>query len=317
MAQNVNFAPVRNPANPDRAFIYRVAPEVCTLGYDQRAINRGIAAPRWNKSPDVVASTLLAATGNIVTLKFDDVVHVYGVVQNSKTVALLSPFVEPVTPNFKATTGALAGLVFSKDDEEQAWLAYQAREKGDKVVIMYSNVTAPEAQDQKSTARNIKDGTALSMFYDTQRWWVIYQDDEGKLVCHNEKVQKTTSIDDDESNFISGTPIASCFIPRSDINPDKVPKFDTNALGRVIVYWVRMMNRQPVLYRSHADLLAKSQSADFTTPVAATDEGVSVQKLAQIGIITDKKNNNNHLFVAKEGKDNISSVTDSWATRKE
>ena len=77
MAQVVAFSPIRNPANPDRVFIYRVAPKVHTLSYDQRALHKGVAAPRWNKDPlgdDGVPSTQLQGDSNIVTLLFDDVV---------------------------------------------------------------------------------------------------------------------------------------------------------------------------------------------------------------------------------------------------
>lgn len=74
MSQNVNFSPIRNPANEERVFVYRVAPTVQTLGYDQRAVGKGPSNPRWNKDPTKVPSTRLLATSNIVTLNFDDVV---------------------------------------------------------------------------------------------------------------------------------------------------------------------------------------------------------------------------------------------------
>lgn len=76
--QHVAFSPIRNPANPDRVFIYRVAPTEHTLSYEQRAIHKGISAPRWNKNPsatDGVASTILRGDSNVVTLSFDDVVR--------------------------------------------------------------------------------------------------------------------------------------------------------------------------------------------------------------------------------------------------
>lgn len=75
--QNVAFSTIRNPANRERVFIYRVAPQDCTLSYEQRAIHKGISAPRWNKSPgasDGVPSTLMRGDSNVVTLIFDDVV---------------------------------------------------------------------------------------------------------------------------------------------------------------------------------------------------------------------------------------------------
>lgn len=51
MAENVDFSPMRNPANPDRIFIFRIAPKDNTLSYEQRAIHKSISAPRWNKNP--------------------------------------------------------------------------------------------------------------------------------------------------------------------------------------------------------------------------------------------------------------------------
>lgn len=76
--QYVAFSPIRNPVNRDRVFIYRIAPKEHTLSYEQRAIQKGISAPRWNKNPtanDGVPSTVLRADSNIVALVFDDVVR--------------------------------------------------------------------------------------------------------------------------------------------------------------------------------------------------------------------------------------------------
>lgn len=76
-AQNVAFSAIRNPANRERVFIYRVAPQDCTLSYEQRAIHKGISAPRWNKNPDAsdgVPSTRMRGDSDVVTLVFDDVV---------------------------------------------------------------------------------------------------------------------------------------------------------------------------------------------------------------------------------------------------
>jgi hypothetical protein len=76
-AQNVAFSAIRNPANRERVFIYRVAPQDCTLSYEQRAIHKGVSAPRWNKNPDAsdgVPSTRMRGDSDVVTLVFDDVV---------------------------------------------------------------------------------------------------------------------------------------------------------------------------------------------------------------------------------------------------
>lgn len=119
------------------------------------------------------------------------------------------------------------------------------------------------------------------------------------------------------SHFTKKTPIASCFIPAKYIDATRVPGFRSDALGRVIVYWVRMFNNRPCLYRSHADLTEKSSTADFSEPRQATDNGVAVEPLAQISVVTNLATQSNYLFVAKHGGDNISSVTDDWSTKDE
>lgn len=74
--QYVGFSTIRNPANPNRVFIYRVAADNSTLCFEQRAIQKGVSAPRWNKTPTAegVPSTTLRGDSNIVTMIFDDVV---------------------------------------------------------------------------------------------------------------------------------------------------------------------------------------------------------------------------------------------------
>lgn len=333
MSQEAAFAPVRNPANPDRVFIYRVAPGVHTLSYDQRALHKGVAAPRWNKNPSDtdqddaetpgapgVPSTLIRGDSNIVSLVFDDVVHVYGVVAGTNYVSLLSPFVEPVRPKIECNLGKLAGCAFTEHDEEQARLIYQGYDsnKENKIPkLFFSDVTSPDAQDMPSTAKDVKNATSLSLFHDSMRFWIIYQNKDGQLVAHNEKDQKPSVISPDTSHFLDNTPIGSCFIPAKDIDSSKVPGFRPDALGRVIVYWVREFNHTPCLYRSHADLTEKSSSADFSEPRQATENGVSVQKFSQIGIVPNPQTQSNYVFISKEGADNISSVTDDWATKNE
>jgi hypothetical protein len=78
-----------------------------------------------------------------------------------------------------------------------------------------------------------------------------------------------------------------------------------------------MFNGKPRLYRSHADLTERSSSADFSEPRQATENGVAVEQLAQISVIPNPETQSNYLFVAKHGGDNISSVSDSWATKNE
>lgn len=58
--------------------------------------------------------------------------------------------------------------------------------------LMWADVTDPEAQDKPSTAKDPKSGTALSIFHDTKRYWLIYQNVDGKLVAQNEKDQLGT-----------------------------------------------------------------------------------------------------------------------------
>ncbi|VUC25608.1 unnamed protein product [Clonostachys rosea] len=322
-AQHVAFSAIRNPANPDRVFIYRVAPKDNTLSYEQRAIHKGVSAPRWNKNPNGkggVPSTTLNGTSNIVTLIFDDVVQVFGVSATTGYLSLISPFVEPLEPKVDCIQGKLAGVVFTEHDEEQAWLVYEGKEgNGDNAEpkLMYCDVTTPETPDTASSAKDIKKGTGLSLFHDTRRCWVIFQNKSGQLVAHNEKDQKPSVISPDTAHFGEKTPIASCFIPAKEIDTNEVPGFRSDALGRVIVYWVRYFNGKPRLYRSHADLTEKSSSAEFSEPRQATENGVAVEPLGQISVVVNPSTQSNYLFVAKHGGDNISSVTDNWATKHE
>ncbi|ETI24823.1 hypothetical protein G647_04193 [Cladophialophora carrionii CBS 160.54] len=305
MSQNVNFSPIRNPANPERVFVYRVAPTVQTLGYDQRTVGKGPANPRWNKDPTKLPSTRLLAASNIVTLNFDDVVHVYGVAQTSTLVSLLSPFTEVVGAETKAPHGALAGCAVTEGDAVQAWLAYQGSD-GTKEPLMWTDVTDADAQDKPSTAKYPMSGTALSVFHDTKRYWLIYQNDDGKLVAQNEKDQIGSEIHAEKSNFIEKTPIGTCFIPG----------YKEGTLGRAIVYWVRLTNQANVLYRSHADI-TDAKTATWSDPKPATSAGQTVQPLAQIGVITENKTKSNWVYVAKEGKDNITAVSDPWQAKEE
>ncbi|CVL11706.1 hypothetical protein FPRO06_13013 [Fusarium proliferatum] len=328
-SQHVAFSAVRNPANRDRVFIYRVAPNDHNLSYEQRAIHKGISAPRWNKNPEV-PSTILRGESNIVTLIFDDVVHIYGVCVKDNLISLLSPFVEPLESKASCDEGKLAGVCFSEHDEEQAWLVYEkpdGEEDNAKSRLMYCDLGTPQTPDKPSTAKSIMKGTYLSLFHDTRRCWVIFQNESGQLVAHNETDQKPSVISADSSHFAifrtdksnvsDPTPIASCFIPAKDIDTTQVPGFRSDALGRVIVYWVRTFNGKPCLYRSHADLTERSSSADFSEPRQATENGVSVEPLAQISVVPNAETQSNYLFIVKHGGDNISSVADSWATMNE
>lgn len=55
---------------------------------------------------------------------------------------------------------------------------------------MYCDITTPETPDTSSSAKDVLEATSLSLFHDTRRFWVIYQNKDGQLVAHNEKDQK-------------------------------------------------------------------------------------------------------------------------------
>jgi hypothetical protein len=149
---------------------------------------------------------------------------------------------------------------------------------------MWTNVTDSDAKDQPSSAKTAMSGTALSIFHDTKRRWLVYQNSDGLLVAQNEKDQFRTSpaklnqsytikanmtcltaslINTDAGNFIESTPIGSCFIPG----------YKEGTLGRAIVYWIRRTNKADVLYRSHADIIAKTKTSVWSDPKPATDSG--------------------------------------------
>ena len=56
--------------------------------------------------------------------------------------------------------------------------------------LMYCDVTTPETPDLPSTAKDIRPMTSLSLFHDTRRFWVVFQNNAGQLVAHNETDQK-------------------------------------------------------------------------------------------------------------------------------
>ncbi|KAL8792888.1 MAG: hypothetical protein Q9195_004530 [Heterodermia aff. obscurata] len=308
-AENVSFSAILNPINPSRVLIYRIAPNNYTLGFDQRPLLTDTSVPRSNPDPAKLASTILDPTSNIVALKFNDTVNVYGVAATSKIVALLSPFVEPITPEVKATNGIIAGCTAG----DKAWIAYQKQNVKKENVIYYSEVSAPKANNSSFAADNVRDKTALSLFHDTKRLWVVYQEPEGKLVAYNHKDQSSTDVAPDKSQFIKGTPITSVFVSADKIDTTKAPKFkSSNLLGRVIIYWVKSYNDSPVLYRSYADVDSKFTVLQFSTPTSATSDSVTVHLTAQIGSVMDKQEQVNRLYVSKLGEDNITQVTDSW-----
>lgn len=311
MAENVGFSAVLNPVNPARVLIYRITPKKYTLGFDQRPIIGDTSVPRTNPDPALVKSTLLDPLSNVVALKFDDTVNVYGVVAETQIISLISPFVEPINPTVKSPNSVLAGTVApgEKGSKDKAWVAYTGQTDAKVNIIYYSDVTTPKANNSQFAAKNVRDKTSLSLFHDTKRLWAIYQNVEGQLIAYNHKEQNPSNIYSDTDFFIKGTPICSIFIP-----VDKITNGNKASLGRVIVYWVRSYNGDPTLFRSHADIKAKNSTAVFSTPIPATGDAQIVHKTAQISVVMDKAEQCNRLYVAKAGEDNISQVTDSWVT---
>ncbi|KAF4334077.1 hypothetical protein FBEOM_12088 [Fusarium beomiforme] len=337
-AQHIAFSAIRNPCSGDGVFIFRASPDDHNLSCELRAIHDGVSAPPSKKN-SIVQSPTLQGNSNLVTLMFDNMVHTYGVRAEDNLVSLLSPVVEQLNPEAKCEEGKLAGVAFTESYEEQAWLAYETKDglvpvpsspllrtvtdvfdtcreaDNAKPKLMYCDVITPEIEGTASKAKDILEGTSLGLFHDTQRCWVVYQNKSGQLVAYNEKDQKPSVISVDSSQFSNATPVASCFIPVKDIDKAQVTCFRSDAMGRVIIYWVRTSDGQPYLYRSHADLTDKSSSADFSEPRNATEIRISVEPLGQISVVPNPETQSNYLFVTKLGGDNVSSVTDYWATK--
>lgn len=187
-AENVGFSAILNPINTSKVLIYRIAPSNYTLGFDQRPLIADTSVPRSNPNLETLPSTVLDPTSNIVALKFNDIVHVYGVAATSKIIALVSPFVEPITPEAKAANGMIAGCTAG----DKAWIAFQNQTSSKQNIIYLSDVSAPKANNSALAAPDVRDKTALSMFHDTKRLWIVYQHTKGKIVAYNNKDQSGT-----------------------------------------------------------------------------------------------------------------------------
>lgn len=313
-AQTVGFSAISNPLNAEKVVVYRISPNNYTLGFDQRSLDDRTTSPRHNHDPEKVASTFLDPTSNVVALKFNDNVNVYGVGATSKVVALVSPFVEPINPELKANSGMIAGCTSG----DKAWIVTQGQNSEKENTIFLTDVSAPKAQTWDLSASDIRDKTALSLFHDGKRLWVVYQRVKGRLVVYNDESSADEDVSKENSQFIKGTAIASVFVPASMIDATKQPKFqDGTLLGRVIIYWVKLHDGEtPRLYRSHAEVNSKTTDLTFSTPMSATDEQLKVHEAAQIGFVLDKKEQLTRLYVSKKGEDNITQVTDKWFPEK-
>ncbi|KAH8749778.1 hypothetical protein F5882DRAFT_445761 [Hyaloscypha sp. PMI_1271] len=301
------------PANPERVQLFRVAAKTHTLGFEQRPLSGKGVVNIWqsNTDPVKVPSPVLLASSAIVTLAFDDVVHVYSVHAETKLVTLVSPYVDPVSPPLKSTSGYIAGCTNS--DGTNAYVYYQEATSNGAQVIKFSDVSDSNSNSGKINATEIKPNTWLGAIWDTRRAWVFYQKVDNIIIAYNTNQSTTSSVHDQREYFIPQTPIGVVFVPNKDLKVAGLPDFKPEALGRVFVYYINNVNSESILYRSWGDIFSKDTTIKFGDPAQVSSQAIGVQADAQISVVADKDARANRLFVAKIGdQDKVNLVTDRF-----
>ncbi|KAM6536270.1 hypothetical protein FALCPG4_002280 [Fusarium falciforme] len=254
---------------------------------------------------------VLKAKSNHVSMVYDDIVHVYSVSADSKTICLLSPVFMPLK---KAGVAELKGKISGcSNGKDQGWIYFQKQvflssgflREGDNYYIYEKNLSNPEEDPIRvSKTNNSMENTDLVALYDGNYRWIAYQ---------------TKSDGDDEDSEIKvirlGPSATGHFIAHSSKYLDnKLAEFSaaySNKDSKEMIH-LYFRGRGNLLYRSSSEVTGGR--ANFSKPYSLPGP-VKLAPFTSLSVVPSPKPDQklNVIYAFKwGGKGQVTVFEDKW-----
>ncbi|KAF5564808.1 hypothetical protein FNAPI_2004 [Fusarium napiforme] len=267
---------------------------------DQKEGKDGVIG--YYTKPATIVPTLRPGS-KLVTTIFNDIVHVYGVHEQTGQISQFSPIFSHVK-NAKAEFNNFAACSNPKDDGK-GYLYFQMKRNGKHFIhevnlsITGSVPTLVDGTDEADP------GTDIIAFHDGRDRWIIYQ----KTTAGRGKGSKEIVLRGVDNGKQQAIPDSSnCFNPPIDLARIAVANARTpeNQDDQVFVYVIGGNNK---IYRSHATIAKGTPTFESFKSLAQVTH---VNDYTSMSVVADPANEENLIFAMPEDGDGISLQRDPW-----
>ncbi|CAJ0553247.1 Ff.00g117590.m01.CDS01 [Fusarium sp. VM40] len=291
----------------EKVFVFQSLPNR-TVGMDQinfgdKSVNNqkdegdGVVG-YYAKPPSFVP--VLRPGSKLVSTVFDDIVHVYGINEQTGLISLVSPIFSPVK-NAKPEYNNFAACSNANDDGK-GYLYFQKKNERGVTYIYEKDLSDPDSEPSLVDKTNeAEEGTDMIAFHDGENRWIVYQTSSGRgeknIVLHDVDSGKKDQI----PNF--GNNIASGEIARIAAVHARTAK-DREDL--VFVYLAATKNQ---LWRSQATI------TDGTPNFASAkklSKDTYINDWTSMSVVADPVKRENLIFTITEKGNSISLNRDVW-----
>ncbi|CVL06549.1 uncharacterized protein FPRN_05165 [Fusarium proliferatum] len=291
----------------EKVFIFQSLPNR-TVGLDQvnfsdRSVNgqkdEGDGVVGYYQSPASFVPTLRPRSKLVSTL-FNDIVHVYGVNEQTGLISLMSPVFSPVK-NAQALYNNFAACS-KKTDDGKGYLYFQMKDKKDKVYIWEKDLSDPDSEPTVVVKTNDADeGTDIIAFHDGKNRWILYQTtdarDESSIMLRCVDTKDGEEIPSMGGNIENGkiARIAAVHVNSEEENVNKV--------------FVYLTGKGNQLWRSEATITGGEPKF---TPARELTKRTWVNDYTGLSVVADPATRTNLIFTITEKGKAISLNRDAW-----
>ncbi|KAF4982146.1 hypothetical protein FZEAL_2169 [Fusarium zealandicum] len=291
---------------PTKAIVFQSLPNG-TLGFEQIDFKRaklgaqedGEVTGYYKPNPSPLAP-VLQYKSNLVSLVYDDMIHVYGVTADPKSICLLSPVYMPLSgTDVGELHGKIAGC---SDTKEQGWIYFQRRDSQGRYHIYEKNLNSSNDDPTKfGKTSNSWENTDVAALYDGDYRWIAYQtkgDDDGDTELQVLRLadSATNYVVKDSAKYLGKklAAMAAAFITKNDKN-------------MITLYFRGEGN---LLYRSSSD--TRDGSVSFSKPESLPGP-IKLADDATLSVVPDPTRKLTVIYAVKTGGKQIKVFEDKWA----
>ncbi|KAF4502906.1 hypothetical protein FAGAP_864 [Fusarium agapanthi] len=296
-----------NSDGQEKVLIFQSLPNR-TVGLDQvnfsdKSVNgqkdEGDGVVGYYKNPASFVPTLRPHSKLVSTI-FNEIVHVYGVNEQTGLISLMSPVFSPVK-NAYALYNNFAACSKASDDGK-GYLYFQMKDKKNRIYIWEKDLSDPDSEPTIVVKTEEADeGTDIIAFHDGKNRWIVYQTTDARDECSI--MLRCVDTKEGEEIPSMGGNIANGKIAR--IAAVHVSSEEEN-VNKVFVYLTGKGNQ---LWRSEATITGGEPKF---TPARELTKKTWVNDYTGLSVVADPATRTNLIFTITEKGKSISLNRDAW-----
>ncbi|KAF5665619.1 wall-associated ase precursor [Fusarium circinatum] len=244
----------------------------------------------------------------LISTVFNDIVHVYGIHEQTGRISQFSPVFSHVTKE-KGTPVEFNNIAACSNpkDDGKGYLYFQMKDTDGQYWIHEINLSIPgSSPSQVEGTSEATKGTDIIAFHDGRARWILYQKTNPGRGGGSKEIILRNVEDEEQHRSMPGS--SGCFSESLQLARIAVANARTpaNQDDQVFVYVIGQKNR---IYRSYATITKGMPEFEAFKPLA---QATYVNDYTSMSVVADPANEENLIFAMPEKGDGISLQRDPW-----